>query len=46
MIDGAKVVKLQCWEDSYRTLVQKRRDAELIYLRKLRLLEVSIIGMG
>ena len=46
MVDGAKVVKLQCWEQSYKSLIQKRREAELIQLRRLRLIKVAILGLG
>ena len=46
MVDGAKVVKLQSWEPSYRDLIQRRREAELEHLRKIRLVTVVTMGMG
>ena len=46
MVDGSKVVKLQSWEQPYRELIQRWREAELVHLRKIRLVTVVTMGMG
>ena len=46
LVDGAKVVKFQVWEQSYIDRIRKKRGAELVHLRTVRLLTVVIMGLG
>lgn len=46
VIDGARVVKLQQWEESFLRLLSQKRTTELATLRKLRVISTMAVVLG